>query len=93
MLGVSSGAMLSAHVQVLAARYGPVFPCPSFLNGVVVVPGPEFMVSGYSGDKELLILNECQHVLGTSLAPDAATMREWIQYPVDALLSGLNPMG
>ena len=85
--------MLSAHVQVLAALYGPVLPCPPFLYGVVVGPGPDFISSGFSGDNELLTLNQSQYVLGTSVAPDEAAMREWIEYPVEALLSGLNPMG
>jgi hypothetical protein len=33
------------------------------------------------------------YCLGTTLAPDDATMREWIKYPVDALLHGQDPSG
>jgi hypothetical protein len=33
------------------------------------------------------------HCLGTTVAPDDATMREWIKYPVDALLHSQDPSG
>jgi hypothetical protein len=85
--------MLAPHVQVLAARYGPVLPCPSYLYGVVVGPGPDFLRSGFAGDNKLLASNQREYCLGTTVVPDQVAMREWIEYPLQALLHGHDPKG
>jgi hypothetical protein len=85
--------MQLGHIQDLATRYGPVLPCPPFLYGVVVGPGLHFLESGFAGDNEVMVSDERMYCLGMSIAPDDATMREWIQYPVDALLHGHDPSG
>ena len=86
--------MLAPHVQVLAARYGPVLPCPSYLYGVVVGPGPgpDFLRFGFAGDNSRLGPNQREYCLGTTVVPDEVAMREWTMYPLQALLSGQDPI-
>jgi len=47
--------MFEPHVQVLAASFGPVLPCPPYLYGVVVGPGQDFVRSGFSGDNRVCV--------------------------------------
>jgi len=85
--------MFAPHVQVLAARFGPVLPCPPYLYGVVVGLGPDFVRSGFSGGNMLSVHGQLEYCLGTTVVPDAAAMREWIDYPLQAIVRGQDPMG
>ena len=85
--------MFPHHVQVLAARFGPVLPCPPYFYGVVVGPGPDFARSGFSGDNIVMVEGQRQHCLGTTQEPNADAMREWIAYPMQALLHRQETMG
>jgi hypothetical protein len=59
----------------------------------VVGPGPDFVRSGFAGDNRVCVNGRAELCLGTTVIPDAAVLRQWMDYPLQALARGQDPMG